>query len=92
MQRVNIKNWNYAQYRLDNLIAMVSFGAVPVENEQDFQMQYFVTVLEEERIEKFQKQFNSLNEACLFINEQYGDWEFKDLAAKGSGCSSCAAH
>ncbi|HLW57776.1 MAG TPA: hypothetical protein VKY27_10345 [Bacteriovoracaceae bacterium] len=92
MQRVNIKNWNYAQYQLGNLMAMISFGAAPSDNEQDFQMQYFVTVLENERLEKFQKEFSSLNEACLYINEKYGDWEFKDLSVKGSGCSSCAAH
>lgn len=93
MQRVNLKNWNFAQYRLDKLLAMISFGAAASADEkQDFQMQYFVTVLEDERIEKFQKAFQSLNEACYFLNEQYGDWEFKDLSVKGSGCSSCAAH
>ncbi|MFA5583051.1 MAG: hypothetical protein WDA09_02460 [Bacteriovoracaceae bacterium] len=92
MQRVNSKNWNYAQYRMDNLMAMISFGADPSESDTEFQMQYFVTVLEDERVEKFQKQFKSLNEACFYLNEQYGDWEFKDLATKGSGCSSCAAH
>lgn len=92
MQRVNLINWNFAQYRLDKLMAMISFGAVPDENTDQFEMQYFVTVLEEERLEKFQKQFKSLNEACFYINQQYGDWEFKDLSVKGSGCSTCAAH
>lgn len=91
MQRVNLKNWNFAQYRLDNLMCMVSFGAEPTESEE-FQMQYFVTVLEDEQVEKFQKKFDSLNLACAYINEQYGDWEFKDLSVKGSGCSSCSAH
>lgn len=92
MQRVNLKNWNFAQYRMDKLMAMISFGAAPDEVSSDFEMHYFVTVLEDERLEKFQKQFKSLNQACFYINQQYGDWEFKDLSVKGSGCSTCSAH
>ena len=72
-------------------MAIISFGATPESLEQD-RLEYFVTVLEDEEKEVFQTPFESLNEACLYLNENYGDWAFNDQTAKKSGCSTCAAH
>lgn len=72
-------------------MAIISFGASP-ESAQEDRLEYYVTVLEKEEQEVFQKTFESLNEACLYLNDNYSDWSFNDQTAKKSGCSTCAAH
>lgn len=91
MQSVNIENWTYCRYEKESFMAMISFGASPDSLTED-QMEYFVTVLEDEIKEVFQAGFTSLGEACLYLNENYGDWGFQDQTATKSGCSTCAAH
>jgi hypothetical protein len=92
MQLVNTDNWTFCRYLSDNFLAMISFGADPESMKED-RLQYYVTVLEDEEKEVFQQTFDSLSEACVFLNENYSDWTFEDqTAATKSGCSSCAAH
>jgi hypothetical protein len=91
MHTVNINNWTFCRYVSSNFLAMISFGADPESLEQD-RLQYYVTVLEDEDKEVFQAQFDSLSEACVYLNQNYGDWTFEDQTATKSGCSSCAAH
>jgi len=91
MQCVNIENWTYCRYEKNDFMAMISFGANPDSMAQD-RLEYYVTVLESEEKEVFQERFDSLSEACFFLNEKYGDWTFEDQTATKSGCSTCAAH
>ena len=91
MQCVNIENWTYSRYQSGAFIAMISFGADP-ESMKDDCLEYYVTVLENEDSEVFQEKFTDLNEACLFLNQTYGDWGFNDQTVKKEGCSTCAAH
>lgn len=72
-------------------MAFISFGSGPESAELD-QLDYYVTVLEDQEKETFQAEFRSLSEACLFLNENYSDWTFNDQTATKSGCSTCAAH
>ena len=91
MLSVNSKNWTYSRYHKGDFLAMVTFGADPESMEED-RLEYYVTVLENEIHESFQEKFNSLADACLFLNANYGDWTFEDQTAPKSGCSTCAAH
>lgn len=72
-------------------MAMISFGANPESTLED-RLEYYVTVLENEDQEVFQERFDSLTDACLYLNENYADWTFEDQTATKSGCSTCAAH
>lgn len=91
MQHTNTQNWTHTRYMKGPFMAFISFGADP-EGLKEERLDYFVTVLENEDTEVFQKKFTQLTEACLYLNEQYADWSFEDQTVKKSGCSTCAAH
>lgn len=91
MQSVNTDNWTYCRYASENFLALITFGADPETIKED-RLDYYVTVLEDEEKEVFQQRFDSLAEACLFLNENYQDWTFENQTAEKSGCSTCAAH
>ncbi len=91
MQCINIENWSYCRYQKGDFMAMITFGA-SLDSIQEGALEYYVTVLENEEREVYQKDFDSLTEACLYLNENYGDWTLKDQTATKSGCSTCAAH
>lgn len=91
MQCVNTENWTYCRYENKNFMAFVTFGAGPESLEHD-RLEYYVTVLEDKEKEVFQEIFPSLSEACLYLNEHYGDWKLENETATKSGCSTCAAH
>ena len=91
MQCVNIENWTYCRYEKGDFMAMITFGANPDSLEQN-QLEYYVTVLEKEEKEIFQMSFDSVNDACYYLNENYADWTFENQTATKSGCSTCAAH
>lgn len=91
MQCVNTENWSYCRYENKNFMALITFGMGPEALAED-RMEYYVTVLEGEEKEVFQAPFESLSEACLYLNENYSDWTFNDQLAPKSGCSTCAAH
>jgi hypothetical protein len=91
MQCVNIENWSYCRYEKGHFIAFISFGANPESMAED-RLEYYVTVLENEDQEVFQETFESLTEACVYLNENYADWTFENQTATKSGCSTCAAH
>jgi hypothetical protein len=91
MQRINIENWTYCRYEKGDFMAMITFGANP-ESIQEDRLEYYVTVLEKEEKEIFQESFESVSEACYYLNENYADWTFENQTATKSGCSTCAAH
>lgn len=91
MQSVNVENWSYCRYASGSFMALVTFGADP-ESVMEDRMEYYVTVLENEEKEVFQKTFQNVAEACLYLNQNYGDWGLQDQMVKKSGCSTCAAH
>jgi hypothetical protein len=91
MQCVNVENWTFCRFENKNFMALITFGADP-ECVEDDRMEYYVTVLEDEEKEAFQANFGSLAEACVYLNENYGDWSFSDQSVTKSGCSTCAAH
>lgn len=91
MQSVNTENWTYCRYEKDNFWAQITFGADP-ESISEERLEYYVTVLQDEMSEVFQRKFDSLTEACLYLNMKYKDWSFLDQTATKSGCSTCAAH
>ncbi len=91
MQSINLENWTYTRFENGPYRAFISFGADPESLTTD-EFLYFVTVMDGEEIEITQKSFASLTKACLFANENYGDWMWVDLTAKKEGCSTCIAH
>lgn len=91
MQCVNIDNWSFCRYEKGDFMALITFGSNPEKIAED-SLEYYVTVLEKEEKEIFQETFDSLNEACVFLNKNYADWTFMDQTAPKSGCSTCAAH
>lgn len=91
MLGINTKNWTYSRYHKGDFKALVTFGADPESLKEDC-MEYYATVLENDIHETFQERFNSLSEACMFLNANYGDWTFEDQTAPKGGCSTCAAH
>lgn len=91
MQSINNDNWTFCRYEKENFIAFITFGADP-ESMKDDRLEYYVTVLEDEEKEVFQEKFDSLNLACLSLNEKYGDWKFENQSVAKEGCSTCAAH
>lgn len=91
MQIINTENWSFCRYLSENFQAWITFGADPESMKED-RLEYYVTVLENEDTEVFQEKFDSLSEACLYLNENYRDWTFDDQTATKSGCSTCAAH
>lgn len=91
MQLVNSENWTYCRFENGNFMAFITFGADPDTIKED-KLSYYATVLENEEKEVFQESFTSLIEACLYLNEHYGDWKFADQSVTKSGCSTCAAH
>lgn len=91
MHSVNTDNWSYCRFENGSYMAFISFGASPESLGSD-ELEYYVTVLESEENEIFQKRFTSVAEACLYLNQNYQDWNFLDQTATKSGCSTCAAH
>lgn len=91
MQSVNVENWTYCRYQKGTFLAFISFGADPASIEEG-RLEYYVTVLEEEQTEVFQEQFQTLSDACMFLNANYGDWTFENQTGEKTGCSTCAAH
>lgn len=91
MQCINIENWTYCRYEKGDFKAMITFGANP-ESIQEDRLEYYVTVLEKDETEVFQETFDSLTDACFYLNENYADWTFENQTATKSGCSTCAAH
>jgi hypothetical protein len=91
MQCINLENWTFCRYEKGDFMAMITFGANPESVKVD-QLEYYVTVLEKEINEVFQASFESITDACIYLNENYGDWTFEDQTATKSGCSTCAAH
>ena len=93
---INIGNWNYTQLIQNNKKAFIAIGANPALNEEeDIEIQYLVTVSDLDGKDVFQKSFNDLTFACSDINERYSHWEYQDsryVKNSGSGCGSCEAH
>lgn len=89
--RINIENWTYSRYEQGEFIALVTFGADP-ESIAANSLEYYVTVLENAENEVFQEKFTKLADACMFLNANYGDWNFADQTVTKSGCGTCAAH
>lgn len=91
---VNSDNWTFCHYASKQNKAVITFGASPNMEEDEFE--YFVTVIDEDNNELFQKEFTKLSVACSYINTRYKDiWTFVDATAKDSkegGCSTCVAH
>ncbi len=90
-QSVNTKNWTFSRFTKGNSMALITFGADPESLSED-RLEYYVTVLQDEIHETFQKSFSGLAEACIYLNTHYSDWTFEDQTAPKSGCSTCAAH
>jgi hypothetical protein len=83
-------NWTFCYFKMAKSRALISIGA---DTESD-EFIYYSSVLDEKDMDIYQKEFNSLDSACQFINQNYSDWEFvNQLKSDDSdGCSSCSAH
>ena len=92
--KINTENWTSAHFYSAPLRAFVSLGAAPVENSNEVEIQYLVTLADRDYQEIFQSIHLDLNIALTLLNEKYGHWELQDAINKtdGDGCSSCAAH
>ena len=92
--KINTENWTSAHFYSAPLRAFVSLGAAPIENSNEVEIQYLVTLTDKDYQEIYQSIHLDLNIALLLLNEKYGHWELQDAVNKtdGDGCSSCAAH
>lgn len=92
--KINSENWTYTSYTDEDLEAFISFGCDPDILSDKFL--YFATIIDSEQNEVFQKEFNSLDAACDYLNSKYSSfWDFNNKLNpnKGkSGCSTCIAH
>ena len=91
MLSVNTEYWTYCRYEKENFLAQITFGADPESLAED-RLEYYVTVLQDEETEIFQKEFTTLQDACLYLNANYKDWGFINQTEEKTGCSTCAAH
>lgn len=90
MKLLTTENWNHGQFVKDEMRAIISCGASLTKD-----IEYYLTVLDENDSEVFQQSFNQLESALEVINMRFGDiWELVDTNApkKSGGCSSCVAH
>lgn len=87
------ENWTFCSFSHENLKAIITFGASPDILDDSFV--YYVTVLDDDNNEVYQKEYATIELACEAINNKYSDlWELKDATrpAKAGGCSTCIAH
>lgn len=89
----NLENWGTSSYSNENIKAFISLAGALSESENT-NIIYAVTVLENDEVEVFQKDFTELTQAIEFTNNRYGHWDFSDQGLKksGGGCSDCSAH
>jgi hypothetical protein len=94
MQKINIENWTSAHFYSAPLRAFVSLGAAPIDNSDEVEIQYLVTLTDKDYQELYQSIHQDLNVALALLNEKYGHWELQDALNKtdGDGCTSCVAH
>ena len=84
------ENWDFSGYKTKDLQVFITFGADPSNIEECL---YFVTLMNEDFQEIFQKEFRSIDEAINFINKKYSEWEWLDRSGSDAeGCGSCSAH
>jgi len=86
-------NWTFTNYTDGELVAIITFGASSEILDDNFI--YYVTLLDQDNNEIFQKEFNTIDAACLYANDKYQkiwDFENKLKPAKAGGCSTCIAH
>ena len=94
MQRlIDSENWSYARLQNGAYSIGIFIGADEASLNEGGYI-YYLTLLENEEKEIFQKEFHSLFDAINFANNKYHDWKFQDLrtATSGEGCGSCSAH
>ena len=91
---INSDNWTYCHYSSAQNRALITFGSKPELIDTAFE--YYVTVLNTDNDEVFQKEFSQLEMACRYINKRYNNiWKFVDSTrptVNESGCSTCIAH
>jgi hypothetical protein len=94
IKKIDTENWTSAHFYSAPLRAFVSLGAAPIENSNEVEIQYLVTLTDKDYQEIYQSIHLDLNIALTLLNEKYGHWELQDAINKtdGDGCSSCAAH
>lgn len=93
-QKITSENWTSSHFYSAPLRAFVSLGASPIENSNEVEIQYLVTLTDKDYQELYQSVHQDLNVAIELLNEKYGHWKLQDAAINngGDGCSSCAAH
>lgn len=91
---IDSNNLSYCCYSNQNYKAIISFGMKP-ENQSD-ELEYYVTVIQDDNKEFSQTSFTNVDAACDYINQKYYNlWKFENLTAikkDSSGCSTCVAH
>lgn len=94
IQKITTDNWTSAHFYSAPLRAFVSLGAAPLQDSNDVEIQYLVTLTDKDYQELFQSIHTELPKALEVLNEKYGHWDLQDANNKtdGDGCSSCAAH
>jgi len=94
IQKITTENWTSSHFYSTPLRAFVSLGAAPIENSDEVEIQYLVTLADKDYQELFQSVHLDLDTAINLLNDKYGHWELQDALNKtdGDGCSSCAAH
>ncbi|ATH07281.1 hypothetical protein BIY24_04820 [Halobacteriovorax marinus] len=89
-KELTLENWTFVHYKTQQYKAFISMGASPKTQE----IQYFVTVTDNENQEIFQSSHSVLEDALSDINKRYGHWSIFDAEnpPESDGCSSCSAH
>ncbi|MBI99618.1 MAG: hypothetical protein CME67_00180 [Halobacteriovoraceae bacterium] len=91
--KITPENWTFCSFSHEELKAIITFGASPDILDDSFV--YYVTVLDQDNNEVYQKEFFSIEMACDHINAKYSNiWEITDATrpTKSGGCSTCIAH
>ena len=90
MASVGRDNWNFCYYTKAGLKGFISLNALPKEGGHG-KILYCATVSDEQGCDICQRDFDTLRQACDFLNRHYGHWEFVNLSQNREGCSSCVA-
>jgi hypothetical protein len=93
MTLMNLENWNFTRFKNGEFLTQVSIGGkLAPQNPEEVIEIYYVTTSTLEGNETFQEEFETLNDALRFINENFSSQEFENMmiSADEGGCGNCS--
>jgi len=92
--KVHQANWTSHHLASKQIKAFISLGAEPSIAAEVPEILYIMTLTNLAEQELLTRDFNELDAALEYLNEQYGHWDLSKSGATddGDGCSTCNAH